>query len=46
VAKAPAQDIWRMAEKQGSHSLFVDGLEKVRTGVTTLEELLRIARPF
>jgi len=46
VAKAPAQDIWKMAEKQGSRSLFVDGLEKVRTGVTTLDELLRIARPF
>jgi len=46
IAKAPAQDIWRLAEKQGSRSLFVDGLEKVSTGVTTLEELLRIARPF
>lgn len=46
VAKAPAQDIWKMAEKQGSRSLFMDGLEKVQTGVTTLDELLRIARPF
>lgn len=46
VAKAPAQDIWKMAEKQGSRSLFMDGLNKVQTGVTTIDELLRIARPF
>lgn len=46
VAKAPAQEIWKVAEKEGSRSLFLDGLDKVRTGVTTLDELLRIARPF
>ncbi len=46
VAKAPAQDIWRMAQSQGSRSLFEDGLEKVETGITTLDDLLRIARPF
>jgi type II secretory ATPase GspE/PulE/Tfp pilus assembly ATPase PilB-like protein len=46
VTKSPAQEIWKMAEKQGARSLFVDGLEKVKTGVTTLDELLRIARPF
>jgi len=46
VTKSPAQEIWKMAEKQGARSLFMDGLEKVKTGVTTLDELLRIARPF
>ncbi|MFA7702275.1 MAG: ATPase, T2SS/T4P/T4SS family, partial [Patescibacteria group bacterium] len=45
VAKAPAQDIWKVAVKQGSRPLFADGLEKVKTGVTTLDELLRVARP-
>jgi len=35
--------IWKLAEKQGSKPLFDDGIEKVRNGVTTLEELTRVA---
>ena len=39
------KDIWALARKQGSHSLFEDGIEKVKQGITTLEELLRVAAP-
>lgn len=39
------REIWELASKQGSHSLFADGLEKVYQGVTTFEELLRVAKP-
>lgn len=40
-----AQEIWKLAKKQGARSLFDDGLDKVKSGVTSLEELLRIASP-
>ena len=39
------QQIWDLAKKQGSRSLFEDGLDKVKRGLTTLEELLRLAAP-
>jgi type II secretory ATPase GspE/PulE/Tfp pilus assembly ATPase PilB-like protein len=39
------QQIWDLAQKQGSASLFDDGLEKVKSGVTTLEELMRVSPP-
>ena len=37
------QEIWRLARHQGARTLFEDGVEKVKNGVTTLEELLRVA---
>ncbi|MFH1253106.1 MAG: GspE/PulE family protein [Candidatus Uhrbacteria bacterium] len=40
-----ARNIWELASLQGAKTLFFDGLEKVKTGVTTLEELLRVAAP-
>lgn len=40
-----AQEIWQMAHAQGAKSLFEDGLEKVKNGVTTVDELLRVAEP-
>ncbi len=40
-----AQQIWDLARSQGAISLFEDGLEKVKSGVTTLEELFRVAEP-
>jgi type IV pilus assembly protein PilB len=40
-----ADEIWKLAHDQGSQSLFEDGLEKVKAGITTLEELLRVASP-
>lgn len=39
------KQIWELAQKQGSLSLFEDGLDKVREGTTTIEELLRVASP-
>lgn len=45
ILKNPAsQQIWELAKTEGSLSLFEDGLEKVKNGLTTLEELLRIAQ--
>jgi type II secretory ATPase GspE/PulE/Tfp pilus assembly ATPase PilB-like protein len=40
-----SMEIWDLASKQGSKTLFEDGIEKVMSGVTTLEELLRVAEP-
>jgi hypothetical protein len=40
-----AQQIWEVARNQGSTSLFEDGLEKVWSGITTIDELLRVAAP-
>jgi type II secretory ATPase GspE/PulE/Tfp pilus assembly ATPase PilB-like protein len=46
ILKHPSADqIWNLAQSQGSRSLFEDGIEKVKAGVTTLEELLRVAPP-
>ncbi len=39
------QDIWNLARVEGSRSLFEDGILKVKNGVTTIEELLRVAEP-
>lgn len=40
-----AQQVWTLARKQGSRSMFEDGIEKVKNGLTTLDELLRVAEP-
>ncbi len=40
-----AQQIWELAKTQGAASLFEDGIEKVKHGVTTVAELLRVAEP-
>lgn len=46
ILHAPStKEIWNLARKEGSQTLFEDGMEKVKTGVTTLEELLRVAEP-
>ena len=46
IIKNPStSEIWNLASKEGSLSLFEDGIEKVKSGVTTLEELLRVAPP-
>lgn len=45
ILKRPtAQQIWTAAQKQGSTSLFEDGMEKVKNGITTLSELMRVAQ--
>jgi len=46
ILRSPStQEIWQLARKEGSKTLFEDGIEKVKAGVTTLEELLRVAEP-
>ena len=39
------QQVWKLARSQGARSLFEDGIEKVKSGVTTIKELLRAANP-
>lgn len=43
VRRPSAREIWRLAQTEGAISLFEDGIQKVKNGVTTVEELLRIA---
>jgi len=46
ILKNPSsREIWELAKKQGRNSLFEDGLQKVRNGLTTVEELFRVASP-
>lgn len=46
ILKHPStKEIRDLARNNGLHSLFEDGLEKVKNGITTIEELLRVASP-
>ncbi len=45
MSNPSSQQIWDLARKQGSRTLFEDGLEKVKSGLSSLEELLRLASP-
>lgn len=46
IVKHPsAQEVWRLARSHGALSLFEDGIEKVKAGITTLDELMRVAEP-
>ncbi|KKS17550.1 MAG: general secretion pathway protein E, general secretion pathway protein E [candidate division WWE3 bacterium GW2011_GWC1_41_7] len=45
LSNPSAQQIREMAEKEGNVSLFEDGMEKVKSGITTIDELLRVAAP-
>jgi type IV pilus assembly protein PilB len=40
-----SRQIWELAKSQGARSLFDDGIGKVRSGLTTIDELLRVAMP-
>ncbi|HNV97208.1 MAG TPA: GspE/PulE family protein [bacterium] len=40
-----SKTIWDLAKKQGAKTLFEDGLEKVKHGITSLEEVMRVAPP-
>ena len=42
VERRPSDEIKRMAVEQGMRTLRQDGMEKVRLGLTTLEEVLRV----
>jgi len=41
-----AQQIWDIKKKEGLVPIFEDGLEKVKNGTTTIEELMRVANPL
>ena len=46
ILKAPStQEIEALAHKQGSVSMFDDGITKVKAGITTLAEVLRVVEP-
>lgn len=44
VAKASANEIRRAALKSGMKTMRDDGVEKAKTGITTLEEVLRVTQ--
>lgn len=41
-----SKEIWEIARAQGAHTLFEDGVIKVKNGLTTLAEVLRVASPL
>lgn len=46
MLKSPSSlEIQKMAKKEGTKTMFEDGIEKVKSGVTTIDELLRVAPP-
>lgn len=46
IATAPStQQVLQLARQEGAMSMFDDGLEKIRQGETTLEELCRVVEP-
>ena len=45
LQKPSVDQIWQLAKSGGSKTLFEDGIEKIKSGVTTLEEVLRVASP-
>jgi type II secretory ATPase GspE/PulE/Tfp pilus assembly ATPase PilB-like protein len=45
VRRASSSDLNVLARKQGMKLLFEDGFDKVRAGMTTIEELMRVAAP-
>jgi general secretion pathway protein E len=44
LGRASASDIERAAVKAGMRTMFADGLRKVRQGITTIDEVLRVTR--
>lgn len=46
ILKAPStREIEALARKQGSRPMFEDGIDKVKSGQTTLEEVIRVVEP-
>ena len=45
IHRSSATDINNAGRKQGLKLLFDDGFEKVKSGITTIEELMRVAAP-
>jgi type II secretory ATPase GspE/PulE/Tfp pilus assembly ATPase PilB-like protein len=46
IAQKPSkQTIWELASREGAQSFFEDGITKVKNGITSIEELSRVAEP-
>jgi len=46
ISKNPStKDVTTLVRSQGFKSMFEDGIEKVKGGITTLDELLRVVNP-
>jgi len=46
ILKNPSKkQLWEVAKKNGAHSMFEDGLDKIKNGLTTLEEVMRVVAP-
>jgi type II secretory ATPase GspE/PulE/Tfp pilus assembly ATPase PilB-like protein len=45
LTKPSSLEISKLAKSQGFKSMYDDGIEKVKTGITTLQELTRVANP-
>ncbi len=45
VASPTARDLAALSRKQGGQPMFEDGMQKVRTGMTTIAEVLRVVEP-
>lgn len=45
LRRPSSQEVWKLARAEGATSLFEDGIEKVKSGQTTLEEVARVAGP-
>jgi type II secretory ATPase GspE/PulE/Tfp pilus assembly ATPase PilB-like protein len=46
MLKSPSTlEIEKLARKQGSRPMFDDGIDKVKLGVTTLSEVVRVVPP-
>lgn len=43
---ASTQDIRKLAISQGMHTLYEDGIQKVLKGITTLDEVFRVAKKY
>jgi type IV pilus assembly protein PilB len=43
IESAPAEEIFSVAREQGMTTLREDGLEKVRSGITSIEEVVRVS---
>ena len=42
--RAPSQELFKAARKQGMITMFEDGFIKAKAGITTIEEVLRVTR--
>ena len=45
MTRPTSQEIWALARSQGARSMFEDAIDKVKAGLTTLEEVKRVVTP-